>query len=506
MAFNVANAIVRFTPDMKPLTGVAGKIQSTVQGLTSKISAATGLSAGAVAGLAVAGVAAIGAVVAKGISAFREQEQAERKLQAVLKATGGAAGFTAKQLFKHAAGLQKITEYGDEAIINTQALLATFKQIQGDVFTRTTQAVLDLSAAMGQDLKSSAVQVGKALNDPMTGVSALQRVGVSFTETQKEMIKNFVETNQLARAQGIILQELESEFGGTAEEMASSFSGQMTQLKNIVGDLFEGIGAVVAPILAPLVAFLKPVVDAIGRLLKAIGSLISPAQEVQASFAGAFGEVVVKPINMISAAIETVAEVLHSLKQFLAPLGAAFKAVFEAPIQLLTTFLKALGIDLPGALGNAQSNMQNWIDRITLLFAKATLEIIKMLEYLAVTQEAQEKVFEQGMKVVNMIGDLELKMRRGDKKAGAAGNSLLDVAESGSAFRSIIETGEQMFRRVQTSALSSIQERQIDATKENTKAIQENTRTMQRDQTTKPQSSYDQAKDAVAKYGVMIGV
>ena len=189
-------------------------------------------------GLAVASAA--GAVIFnKMIAATIEQDRVMAQLNATLKSTAGAAGKTASDLAKTAAELQKITTYGDEAIISAQSLLLTFKEIKGDNFDRTTKAVLDMSTAMGTDLKSAAIQLGKALNDPSTQLSALSRSGVSFSESQKEMVKAMVESGNIAEAQTLILKELESQFGGSAEAARNTLGGALEGLKNNWGDLFE---------------------------------------------------------------------------------------------------------------------------------------------------------------------------------------------------------------------------------------------------------------------------
>lgn len=197
-------------------------------------------------GPTLAGAFAGGSLIAmagKSIALAQVQEQAERKLEAVLRATGNAAGFSADELKKYASQLQASTNFGDEAIINAEALLATFKEVKGDVFKDATSAIVDMAAVMDGDLKGTAIQVGKALNDPVAGLSALSRVGVSFTDQQKDMIKTMTEAGDVAGAQRVILQELQSEFGGAAAAMADP----MTQLKNTLGDVGELIGAELLP-------------------------------------------------------------------------------------------------------------------------------------------------------------------------------------------------------------------------------------------------------------------
>lgn len=164
--------------------------------------------------------------------------QAQHKLAAVLHATGNASGFTAEQLEVQAKSLQQLTNFGDEQIMSGQAVLATFKEIKGETFTSATKAAMDMSSVLGTDLQSSVLQVGKSLNDPIAGMTALSRAGVSFTADQKEQIKTLQETGDLLGAQKIILAELANEFGGAAEKMRSP----LTALSNEFGDLQEAIG------------------------------------------------------------------------------------------------------------------------------------------------------------------------------------------------------------------------------------------------------------------------
>ena len=101
------------------------------------------------------------------VNAYRVQEQAERKLQSVVKATGGAAGLTSQEMINLARSLQQVTTFGDEAIIEAEAILGTFKNVREDAFIRTTEAALDMSTVLGTDLNSAMLQLGKAVNDPI---------------------------------------------------------------------------------------------------------------------------------------------------------------------------------------------------------------------------------------------------------------------------------------------------------------------------------------------------
>jgi len=179
-------------------------------------------------------------------SAYERQELAERRLAAVLRATGGAAGLTVKQLQQYAAALQQTTRFGDEAVMEIMAVLATFKSVSGPIFLEATKRVLDLAEVMGTDARSSAIQLGKALEDPKIGLTALRRVGISFTEAQTEMIKKMVEMGEVTQAQTVILKALKEQVGGTAEAMAEGAAGALAQFTNALGDTAEALGRLTA--------------------------------------------------------------------------------------------------------------------------------------------------------------------------------------------------------------------------------------------------------------------
>ena len=207
--------------------------------------------------LAAVGVAAAGAaVVAFGVSSvksYQESEEALTQLNAVLKSTKGVAGVTAKEATNLANSLQKVTKYSDEETLGAENLLLTFTKISKDIFPQATETVLDMSTALGQDLKSSSIQLGKALQDPILGVTALRRVGVNFNDAQKEVIKNLVETGRSAEAQKMILKELQTEFGGSARAAGETFAGKLAILKNQFDEIKESIGKTIVEAITPFV-------------------------------------------------------------------------------------------------------------------------------------------------------------------------------------------------------------------------------------------------------------
>ncbi len=215
------------------------------------------------------------------IALAEEQARVEAQLEAVIKSTGAAAGVTAQEVKELASSLQAVTNFGDEATITGQNLLLTFTNIGRSVFPEATRTMLDMSAALGQDLKSSAIQLGKALNDPIEGVSALGRVGVQFSESQEKMIQSLASTGDLVGAQTLILEELQRQFGGSAEAAREAASG-MAALQNAIGDLQEVIGSQALPVTRSWTDAIRESVEAWTFVLgTALPAITEVNQEIQ---------------------------------------------------------------------------------------------------------------------------------------------------------------------------------------------------------------------------------
>lgn len=172
------------------------------------------------------------------IEAWENQKQAVAVLNSTITATGANAWTSSKQLQEMASSLQKITNYGDETVIQMQSVLLGFKNIKGDTFNEATKAILDMATVMKMDLSSAAQAVGKALDDPINGITSLQRQGFRFSESQKAVIQSLIDAGDTAAAQKIILDELNSTYGGAAEAAVKA----TTQIKNAWGDFQEGVG------------------------------------------------------------------------------------------------------------------------------------------------------------------------------------------------------------------------------------------------------------------------
>lgn len=186
-----------------------------------------------------ASVIGLGFLAREELQNIIDAQNAMAQLTAATEAMGGASGRTVNELDDLSLALQNMTAFNDEAIKHSEALLLTFDKIRGVNFDRATVAVVNLAARLGGDLQGAALQVGKALQDPELGMNALRRAGVSFTDSQKELIKNFTATGEVAKAQEIILRALERQFGGSAEAARDTLGGALTALKNHIWDNLE---------------------------------------------------------------------------------------------------------------------------------------------------------------------------------------------------------------------------------------------------------------------------
>jgi hypothetical protein len=158
------------------------------------------------------------------------QELAEKKLEASL-------GRVSQALLKQASALQQVSMFGDEAIIEAQALIAAFVDDE-EAIKKATQATLDLAAAKGMDLTAAADLVSKTLG---SSTNAMSRYGIEVngavgsTERLDSLVGNIAD-----------------KFGGQAKAQTETMAGAIKQLDMAMGDLGEDIGEV----------FIKPVTTA----------------------------------------------------------------------------------------------------------------------------------------------------------------------------------------------------------------------------------------------------
>jgi len=213
---------------------------------------------------AVPATAALGGMFAGLIGAAKGAEDARRanqRLGSVLESMGYAQ--QTERVAAYAEELEKTIAVDADVIKATQTKLATFAGLTktvnkaGGAFDRATMAALNMAAAGFGTAEGNAVQLGKALDNPIKGIAALAKSGVTFTEQEKEKIKALTESGKLLEAQDMVLAAIEKQVGNTAAESASSFD----KMKFAVAGVSDTFGEMMLPVidgLAPkLAAFSK---------------------------------------------------------------------------------------------------------------------------------------------------------------------------------------------------------------------------------------------------------
>lgn len=320
----LAAQIAEFVSDMNKAGDSVGKFRKRYESAGKTLT-----KAGAVMSAAV--TAPFLALAKVSLDDFTEQEDAIAALDAVLKSTGNSAGVARDELVGTADALQKVTRFGDEDILrNATASLLKFTNITGEEFRRANALTLDLATGMKTDLAGAAATLGKALNSPANSMKLLRSTGISLTDSQQKMIKEFVASGDIAKAQGIILDEVAKRFGGQAAAAAETTAGTLAILNNQWSEVKEQIGGVVAQALPPFIDLMKDVLgwlqqlspetlawglaiggigSTIGPLLLTLGSLLKLVATAPAVFRAAAAAIALMggPITLTIAAVAALA-------------------------------------------------------------------------------------------------------------------------------------------------------------------------------------------------------
>jgi len=342
--------IIRFTGDASSVESAADQASKAVGGLESTAKTAGKgfdvlgeIATGAMRRIGEAainavgtGLSMIGNVIGDSIKEATEFQNVFAQTQAVIESTGMAAGFTAEEMAGLASDLSAasgMSLFSDDAILGATNVLATFKEIQGVQFENATAAILDMSQAMGMDLQSATVQVGKALNDPIGGIGALSRVGVQFTEDQKAMIEEMVALGDVAGAQELILGELNSQFGGSAAAAVNTYAGRMKVLEEQFNDVKQGVGEALLPILSELGRFaIAYVVPAVEKMATAFTTWLASVDWVGL-------------MSLFETIFETISNAITSVDWdgIFASISTAIETVMETFQTLRTVFYEVIG-------------------------------------------------------------------------------------------------------------------------------------------------------------------
>jgi len=346
-----AKGVTKAIADFKKLDGAGQRTQFALGSLNKGIGQLG--TAFAKYGSIAAGVA--GVVGGTMVKAAYESQKVMKQTEAIITATGGAAGLTAKQVSDLAESMSNKTGIDDEAIQSSMNLLLTFKQVRNevgagnDIFNRASMAMLDLGNVFGST-DAAAKMLGKALSNPVKGVTALARAGVNFSDQQKEQIRTLVESGKTLEAQKLILKEVESQVGGTAIASMTAFD----RMKVAIGNAAEDLGFVLLPyverfsqyVIDRVVPNVSKFADIVGEqgLGAGIKFLADGFFNATAKM-GAFGNAVLALTAVFTALrlvmlAATVAQTAFNVALFANPIGIVVAAVIAFGVALVALAVK----------------------------------------------------------------------------------------------------------------------------------------------------------------------
>lgn len=365
MAESLGDAILHLRTDDSGLDKGLGDAKAKTEKLAADLDATGRRMRGVGANLSLALTVPLAAFAGQAMSAAVESRQALGQVEATVKSMGPVAGYTSAQLQEMAGKLENISNFDDDDILKSvTANMLTFGNIGGKAFERAQLAAVNLSARLGQDLQSSTMQLGKALNDPVQGITALSRVGVSFTAQQKEQVKAMVAAGNAAGAQSLILAELEKQFGGAAEAQRKATPSAESQQQ--WRKLQETVGEIALKALPPLTSLLTSVLTGFNSLSPGMQETIVQG----AGIAAALGPVIyifgglASGLGGIVSGVGTVLPWLAKLAPILGTVASVFSAAIPYVLGLGRVLLvfaaNPVFLAIAAAVGAVYLAWQNW--------------------------------------------------------------------------------------------------------------------------------------------------
>jgi hypothetical protein len=298
------------------------------------------------------GLVALGGLAVGALRAAEEAQVADNRLDSVARSMGLFGHSTddvTDRLKAFADATSKKVAVDDELIKSTQAQLLTFEFLAktagtaGGAFDRATIAAFDMAAVFGGTGEDNAVRLGKALQDPISGVTALRRVGVQLSDQQEEMIEKFVASGDMLGAQNIILGEVEKQTGGAAEATATGSAKMQVA--------FEAMAESIGTGLMPLFDMLVPVVTSFFDWVGQNSGVITVLAGIFAALAVAILAVnfalnanpIVKVITLIAFLIAGVVLLVDWLVKMYGGWDKLFKDISTWLISFVIGFKEALG-------------------------------------------------------------------------------------------------------------------------------------------------------------------
>lgn len=187
-------------------------------------------------------------------SAYQVQLVAETQLQTIMRQRMGANDEMIQSVKDLCSAQQELGVIGDEVQLSGAQQMATFlksKQSLDVLIPAMNNLIAQQNGlnATNQD----AVSIGNMMGKAMQGqVEVLQRVGITFTDAQKQVLQFGTESERAA----MLAQVITDNVGNMNAELAKTDAGKWKQTENYLGDIKEQLGAMVQQY-APTITFLS---------------------------------------------------------------------------------------------------------------------------------------------------------------------------------------------------------------------------------------------------------
>lgn len=168
----------------------------------------------------------VASFMAKANAAAEEENIGFARLQSVLEATGRAAEISSRQIDAMADKLELYSNADKQAVMDTAASLAIMENVPTSLFEQLFETANDLYQVVGSDIGSAILTLGRAMEEPLEGLTRLRRQGIFVTDEMQNQIAELIEQNRLYDAQKLLLDDIQKRVKGTADEIAAAAGTQ----------------------------------------------------------------------------------------------------------------------------------------------------------------------------------------------------------------------------------------------------------------------------------------
>lgn len=209
-------------------------------------------------------------VVSDLTSAYQVQLVAETQIETIMRQRMAVTDEQIQSIKNLCSAQQELGVIGDEVQLSGAQQMATFLQNKRslDVLIPAMNNLLAQQNGLNAT-NQDAVSIGNMMGKAMQGqVETLQRVGITFDESQKKVLQYGTESERAAMLAKVITQNV----GNMNAELAKTDAGKQKQLENTLGDIKEQMGALVQGI-APYVTMASQITVTITGVVKLTTSL-----------------------------------------------------------------------------------------------------------------------------------------------------------------------------------------------------------------------------------------